>query len=229
MKPDLCPVCQSRSTVEWYAQDADVTKLSFNYTFTPESRKTFRVVRCRSCTHAFCSPIPKNIYKNYEDVVDEEYLRHKKTRELTAEAVLKVIKNYMPSGTLLDVGCATGDFLSQAKNVDYSAEGLELSRWSSEIARKRGFKIYRETLQSLSGRYPKRYDIVTLWGVIEHFADPGQEMAYINKLLKRGGLVALWTGDVNSIVSRLFGRRWWYWQGQHIQYFARSSLKVQPH
>jgi hypothetical protein len=81
-------------------------------------------------------------------------------------------------------------------------------------------------LKLLAGQYPKRYDIVTLWGVIEHFENPGQEMVYINKLLKRGGLVALWTGDVDSIVSRLFGRRWWYWQGQHIQYFTRSSLNL---
>src|SRR6266566_1810902 len=107
MKSDICPVCKSRNTVEWYAQDADVTKLSFNYVFTPESRKTLRVVRCRKCYHVFCSPLPKNIYRNYEDVVDEEYLRHRKTRELTAEAVLKVIKKYMLSGKLLDVGCAT--------------------------------------------------------------------------------------------------------------------------
>src|SRR6266704_338973 len=145
MKPDECPVCKSRSTFEWYAEDLDIKKLSFNYVFTPESRKTFRVVRCRSCTHVFCSPVPKNIYKNYEDVVDEEYLRHRITRELTARAVLNVIKKYVPSGKLLDVGCATGDFLSQAKKLGYAAEGLELSRWSSEIAKKRGLKIYRET------------------------------------------------------------------------------------
>jgi SAM-dependent methyltransferase len=132
----------------------------------------------------------------------------------------------MPSGKLLDVGCATGDFLSQAKNLGHAAEGLELSRWSSDIARKRRLRIYLETLQSLSSRFPKQYDIVTLWCVIEHFEHPGQEMAYINKLLKRGGHVALWTGDVDSIVSRLFGRRWWYWQGQHIQYFTRSSLNL---
>ncbi len=35
----------------------------------------------------------------------------------------------------------------------------------------------------------------------------------------------LWTGDVDSVTSRMLGRKWWYWQGQHIQYFTHASLK----
>ena len=226
MKSDACPVCGSRNTVEMYPEDIDIKKLTFTYEFSPESQKTFRVVRCKKCTHVFCAPLPKDIYKNYEDVVDEEYLRHAKTRELSSESLLKVIKRFVLGGKLLDVGCATGDFLHVAKKFGYTVEGLELSKWSSKVAQDRGLKIYRTSLKKLSAKNVQRYDVITLWGVIEHFENPQEEMIYLNRLLKPGGYLILWTGDVDGIMSRLLKRKWWYWQGQHIQYFTHKSLNL---
>lgn len=221
---DKCPICKSRNTFELHPANIDLHKLTFTYEFTPESQKTFRVVRCSNCTHVFCSPLPKNIYKNYEDVVDKEYLRQSKTRKLSSRSVLNIISHYFPSGRLLDIGCATGDFLTVAKDFGYSVEGLELSKWSSDIVKSKGIKIHKEILKSLSSRLPGKFDVITMWGVIEHFQEPLSEMVYINKLLKPGGILAVWTGDVDGIMSRILGRRWWYWQGQHIQYFTNSSL-----
>jgi len=221
---DKCPICRSRDTVELYPENIDLHKLTFTYEFSPESQKTFRVVRCRDCTHAFCSPLPKNIYKEYEDVADKEYLRQSQTRKLSSQSVLNIISRYSPSGKMLDVGCATGDFLKIAKDFGYLVEGLELSKWSSEIVRNKGIKVHRELLRTLSSRLPQKFDVITMWGVIEHFQNPRNEMIYVNKLLKPGGILAVWTGDVDGIMSRILGRRWWYWQGQHIQYFTSSSL-----
>ena len=152
MRKDQCPVCKSKKTFKLYEENIDLDKLTFTYEFSPQSQKTFRVVRCIKCSHVFCSPLPKNIYKNYEDVIDKEYLRHFKTRELSAKAVVKVIKTLVPSGKLLDVGCATGDFLKIAKESGYTVEGLELSRWSSDIATKKGLKVYRTSLKSLANK-----------------------------------------------------------------------------
>lgn len=221
---DKCPVCSSTKTLDWYSADIDFTQLTFTYEFSPVSQKTFRVVRCKNCTHVFCSPLPKDVYKNYEDVIDNEYLRHAQTRILTSSTVLESLKQYVSKGRLLDIGCATGDFLTEAKKQGYLVEGLELSHWSAEIARKKGLKIFESRIASLEQKLSSRYDIITLWGVIEHFEDPLREMRYINKFLKPGGIIAVWTGDVDGIMSRILRRRWWYWQGQHIQYFSHESL-----
>jgi SAM-dependent methyltransferase len=182
-------------------------------------------MRCHVCSHAYCCPIPEHIGDNYRDVVDEEYLKHATSRKLAAEAVIAVIYRLVQSGRLLDVGCATGDLLEAARDRQYLAEGLELSEWSSQIAAGKGFIIYKEYLASLAERLPNHFDVITLMGVIEHFAEPAEEMNSICKLLKPNGIVVIWTGDVNSITSRALGRKWWYWQGQHIQYFTHASLK----
>jgi len=224
MKLDICPVCGSTKTNQLYAPDIDLKKLSFTYIKTPNSGKTFRSVRCLNCTHVFCSPIPKNIYKKYEDVVDKQYLRYTKSIKESAKVILPMIKKFIPEGKILDVGCATGEFLNVAREFGYVVEGLELSKWSSDIARSKGIKIYRSLLKSIASKNSKKYDVITLFGVIEHFEKPGEEMAYISKLLKPGGLLIVWTGDINSISSKLLKHNWWYWQGQHIQYFSSKSL-----
>ena len=174
----------------------------------------------------YCDPVPQDIGVNYKDVVDQEYLRHQNSRELASEAVLKVLKKIKPTGKVLDIGCATGDFLEVARKNGYDAEGVEPSAWSAAIARGRGFKIHEELLEDFAGKHAGEYDIVTLWGVIEHFANPTAEIERIKSILKPGGILALWTGDVDSSLSRLLGRKWWYWQGQHIQYFTHASMKT---
>jgi SAM-dependent methyltransferase len=220
-------VCGAVDVRPWYAGDIiDPADVSFTYTFRPGDRRVFPVMRCGACTHAFCSPVPSDIAKHYRDVVDQEYLRHEASRMLAAEAVLRPLSVKRPGARLLDVGCATGDLLMVASGLGFAGEGLELSDWSSRIARSRGLAIHQEPLESLARRVPGTFDVITLLGVIEHFASPRAEVAHIARLLAPGGVLVIWTGDVDSVVSRLLGRQWWYWQGQHIQYFTRRSLQT---
>lgn len=222
-----CPVCRSNDVRVWYhSQISDVNEVSFSYTFQPRHMRTFQVVRCMACTHAYCSPLPDEIAAHYEDVVDDEYLRHRNSRLLSSREVIRSILKRGGSGRLLDIGCATGDFLDAARESGFDTEGLELSSWSSKIAREKGLIVHQERLEAFTSRNEGRFDVITLIGVIEHFSEPAAEMERIRRLLRPGGMVVLWTGDVDSITSRLTGRRWWYWQGQHIQYFTRRSLEL---
>jgi len=220
-----CVVCNSPDLVE--IRPAEVERLeevSFSYSFSPAHTKTFRVVRCETCTHVFCTPLPERVTESYHEVVDEEYLKHADSRRLASEAVLQTIRTHTAGRHLLDVGCATGDFLEAGRAAGFEVEGLELSDWSCAIARERGLRVHQEPLAKFAAHEDACFDVVSLIGVIEHFPDPRAEMANIAKLLRVGGLVVAWTGDVDSWLARLLGRRWWYWQGQHIQYFTHRSL-----
>jgi SAM-dependent methyltransferase len=222
-----CPICDSSDLREvWPAEIERLDEVSFSYSFSPEHTKTFRVVRCSGCTHRFCAPLPERLVERYHDVVDDEYLKHAESRRLAAEAVLETVKKHVAGRRLLDVGCATGDFLVAGRAAGFEVEGLELSTWSCAVARERGLTVHQETLSRLAEERGPQFDVISLIGVIEHFPEPRAEMANIARLLRPSGIVVMWTGDVSSWLARALGRRWWYWQGQHIQYFTQKSLSV---
>lgn len=218
-----CPVCGSSETPSLYPDTLGGQLPVFGYDFSHEHTRTYQIVWCRACAHAFSSPRPAELWRCYQDVEDAAYLARQPDRLASAGKALARLRRHVPDGRLLDVGCATGDFLSVAQ-AHYHVEGLELSRWASAIARRRGLTVHQCGLQDLVGRCT--YDVLTLWGVIEHFEHPGQELVRMSQLLRPGGIVALWTGDVTSIPSRLLKRRWWYIQGQHLQLFSRRSLRA---
>ena len=216
-----CPVCGSNHFRVLYPDTLDVDLPRFGYDFSPEHNRTYRIVQCMGCTHGYASPLPEKLWEKYEDVEDPVYLSNSKQRMITATQVLKRIRRYLSIGRLLDIGCGTGDFMLSARQY-YDVEGVELSHWSANIARDKGLKVFSCRLQELvTSEY---YDIVTLWGVIEHFENPKFEIEHICRLIKPGGLVCLWTGDIDSFPSRLLKKKWWWVQGQHIQMFSRKSL-----
>lgn len=216
-----CPICGSRDQKVLYDDTLGDDLPAFDYAFSPAHNRTYRIVQCRTCSHAFSIVPHKDLWENYQSVIDNEYLKRQNERLMTSRNVVEILKRYAPRGKLLDVGCATGDFLTVAREV-YDVEGLELSAWSAAIAKERGLTIHTCTMGEMQAEGV--YDIVTLWGVIEHLESPKAEAANIGRLLKPGGIVALWTGDITSLPARILGKKWWYIQGQHIQYFSRQSL-----
>jgi len=169
----------------------------------------------------YCSPLPKQLFEQYVDVEDIEYLRNEAQRLATAAKVIDTLQKYRKTGRLLDVGCSTGDFLRVASR-HYDVEGIELSKWAAGIARERGLEIHECCLSDLRSTQP--YDVVTLWGVIEHLENPKNEINHIFRLMNHDGILCIWTGNVDSLTARLLGKKWWYFMGQHIQYFSETTL-----
>ena len=218
-----CPVCSSRNLVTLYPDTLGENLPAFGYRFSPEHGLTYEILRCRDCTHAFSACPRTDIWKGYEDVGDPSYLDRTEERQLTFPQVVDELARFQPGGRLLDVGCATGDFVEIA-GKRYRAEGLEPSQWAADIARGRGLVVHSLRLGDLAE--DPGYDVITLWGVIEHFESPREELRHIRQLLNPGGIVAVWTGDRCSWLARLLGRKWWYMQGQHLHFFSRRSLDL---
>jgi len=97
-------------------------------------------------------------------------------------------------GELLDVGCAEGYFLYLAQKAGYQVTGLDFNPVSLEIARKllEVSTVYQYSVEELGDRFPGRqFDVVTVFEVLEHLADPSQTVRSIHKLLKPGGKLFL--------------------------------------
>jgi SAM-dependent methyltransferase len=221
---DICPVCAGTETFERYPDELGGLDPTVDYRFTPQTRKTYRIAECLECSHQFVSPLP-SVSHLYETNVDHTYLQSLHQRHKSASAWLQIVRMYSPNiqphNSLLDVGCATGVFLDCASH-HMRVEGIELSNWASNIASQR-HRVHQKQLEELD--FSQKFNIVTLWGVIEHLEHPRNEIRAINKHLVNGGLLFVYTGDRSAILPRILRKRWWWYQGMHIQYFTKSSLQ----
>lgn len=181
---------------------------------------------CDHCGLLFQWPMPdpEVLDRAYGEVVDPLYMAERDNRILTFRRAIGALG--APMGRrLLDVGAYCGYFLEVARERGFLAEGLELSRWAAEHARAQGFTVHCETLEhrALSGA---RYDVLTMWDVIEHLPDPREELAAAHRLVAPGGRLFLSTIDTGSLVARLLGSRWPWLMDMHLVYFDRPTISA---
>lgn len=217
-----CPICGSESYITIYPDTLGEGYPVFGYQSTPDQMKAYRVVRCTNCGHGYASPRPLNMYEKYEDVIDSEYLKTSPVRTLTSIKVVNRIKKIKPTGNLLDVGCSTGDFLDVCDG--FIPQGIELSEWAATIAKQKGLDVYKYGINDI--HMLGKYDVITMFGVIEHLENPLNDLQCLSNALNDDGIICIWTGNLDGFASRILKQKWYYIQGQHIQYFTDHSLDV---
>jgi 2-polyprenyl-3-methyl-5-hydroxy-6-metoxy-1,4-benzoquinol methylase len=196
------------------------------------------IVQCQECGLVYTNPRldRRDIVGTYEAVEDPLYLEERGGRVLTFERHLKPLERITgpPGGRpLLDVGCYTGIFVEIAARHGWDAWGVEPSRWAVEQARARGLRVMQGTLDTAD--LPEaHFDVVTMWDVIEHLADPCGALKQVHRLLRSpepaegrpGGLVVVHTIDIESPFARLMGARWPWLMEMHVYYFSRRTLRA---
>ena len=159
-------------------------------------------------------------YADYEG--DEELGRR------TWRARLRALELYMPPrGRALDVGCASGLFLQELARRGWSVDGVEPSQTMRERAEQRlgRERVHAVRLDQLELE-PEAYDLITLWDVIEHLAQPLEDLRRLRLALRPQGRLVLLTQDVCSPLARLIGRRWHHYKhDEHLHHFSPATLR----
>jgi 2-polyprenyl-3-methyl-5-hydroxy-6-metoxy-1,4-benzoquinol methylase len=126
---------------------------------------------------------------------------------------------------LLDLGCGTGVFLDEARSAGFDVEGVEVSAYAADQARARGLVVHGAPLDTIDFASAD-FDVVTLWDVIEHVPDPMATLEQAAAALRRGGVLALSTGDVTSLCARLSGAHWHLFTlPEHLCFFSPRALR----
>jgi SAM-dependent methyltransferase len=119
------------------------------------------------------------------------------------EANLSSLVTACPRRSLLDVGCGTGSFLIEAEKRGWHVAGLELSPSLAAYARRHyGFRVEEASIETLTNFPSESFDVISLFGVIEHLAYPRRAIEECARLLRADGTLVLQTPSEDGLIRR---------------------------
>jgi SAM-dependent methyltransferase len=138
-----------------------------------------------------------------------------------------LIPRFVPEGRLLELGCGTGETLKRLRDLGWrNLYGVEISDSAARIARRSGFTVKTETIETALEGYPDGwFDAIVAEMVLEHLTDPFRSVAQIARKLKPGGEFLFSTVIRDSIDGRVFGRYGvCYDFPRHMVFFRKRDL-----
>ena len=189
--------------------------------------KDLRVLRCNNCSLVFLSSfehINNDFYKNGKMHTPafnpQNWLNASKKDD---ERRFNFLKNKINDKKVLDFGCGAGGFVMLAKDVA-DVEGVEAQETLTDFFKKNNITVYR-SLDSVE----KKYDVITMFHVLEHLKDPETVVSNLMDHLKDGGELIIEVPNEDDALLSLYKCRafadFTHW-GCHLFCFNRKTLKI---
>ena len=182
------------------------------------TEQPFIVVECSACSLVYLGnpPAVETLYDGYYSTAEPspaEYRAdsgHSRLRELHAINSQRVarIQQLRQTGSMLDIGCGRGQFLKIANDHGFQTYGIDVSEKAVSYARQEfGVRAGVRPLEELAAS-GEQFDVVTLWHVLEHFADPYAALRQVKQLLKSGGICLIEVPNLHSLKFILSATKW---------------------
>lgn len=156
-------------------------------------------------------------YADYERSGDELRVEFRR--------ILDAVRKHARSGKLIELGCAYGFFLEEARE-HFAICGVEISDHARDVCLAKGLDVVREaTPEFLDSRGP--FDVAVMLDVLEHMQDPGAVLDALYDAMSPGAQLVVTTGDFGSLLARVMGR---YWRlmtpPQHLWFFSPKTVSA---
>lgn len=200
-----CPVCGQVQT--------SVKQRFLSPQWTTER---FSVRGCPDCGLLFTHPQPSaqlltRLYQSpaYQQCLGGE--EHAAALLSQAQTYCQGVRQVMPAGTILEVGCGGGFFLQAAREAGYRIFGVEADQArAGQAAQRSGAQVIANDFMQVDFRHC-RVDAVVMWDVFEHLAAPDMVLEHIRRMLRPGGYFMTVVPDAGSPEIRHFGAHWVGW------------------
>ena len=224
MKIVSCPVCKEQS---------DAAHINVFNTRSSD-QKIFTIKKCPHCNtlYTFFSE-DIDMAQYYDDgdykIIDTGETIFFKIQKIEYTNVIKKIKRIYPQKdySLLDFGCGKGIFLLLAKKQHWEIAGVETSVNRSAYASKiLGIQV-NTAFYTEGSIFNKKFDILTLFHVIEHVTDSMELLKNLAKdNLKENGLLVLEVPNIKSWQFQWSKERWLHLDvPRHLAHFDSDTIK----
>lgn len=134
--------------------------------------------------------------------------------------------NLTKGNKLLDVGCGSGQFLYEMKELEMNVQGVEPGDFNEEENKKYSLNIKKSNL--IDAKYKKEsFDFITINHVLEHLDNPNETLNEINKILKKDGKLILAIPNTNSLAYWIFKKNWYQLDvPRHIINYSNKNIKL---
>jgi 2-polyprenyl-3-methyl-5-hydroxy-6-metoxy-1,4-benzoquinol methylase len=223
---EQCPLCQSISLLPFLkVRDFSVSGEAFN------------ISQCKDCGLRFTNPRPgpeeiEQYYRftDYVSHTDEEATGlinqlYRRVRRITLKQKQRWVEHLLPNrGSLLDIGCGTGDFAGHMQQKGWKVDAVEPDEFAAGKARtKHGLIVFGEDhLQTTD----QAYDAVTLWHVLEHVHALDERVHQFTRLVKRGGYLLIAVPNAEANDAAHYREFWAAWDvPRHLYHFRSKVLR----
>ena len=177
------------------------------------------------------TPSPKNLDKYYQTT---NYISHtdnaknifekiyQLVKKYTLRKKIKLINQFSKNGkSILDIGCGTGEFLALAKKENWHTFGVE----PNENAREKTALKNIHVTSSLEKVGQQKFNVISLWHVLEHLPDLQNQIKKITALLKDEGTLLIAVPNYKSYDAKHYKENWAaYDTPRHLWHFSQNSI-----
>jgi 2-polyprenyl-3-methyl-5-hydroxy-6-metoxy-1,4-benzoquinol methylase len=187
--------------------------------------KTINKTQIYECTKCQIAIIPKNTNLNIKKIYDfDKYDQQKKRYEKRFKNLINILTKYKKGGDVLDIGAGFGLLSSIIeKNNNFHPEAIEPFSKPRYLL---NTKIYKMTLEKFFKVNKKKYDVIILMDIIEHFKNPKKILSALSKILNRNGIVVIQTPNYISLMSKIVKNWSWWMTEDHKLIFSMKSIKT---
>ncbi|MGI9530587.1 class I SAM-dependent methyltransferase [Lutimonas sp.] len=204
------------------------------------SRETFSLVKDNTTGLLVTSPRPslENLSSYYES---EDYISHTDSSRSLMDKVYQMIKGYsikkklkminklaVTKGHLLDIGCGTGDLLAACENDGWKIDGVEPSEKARALASEKiaTTECLEESLEAILEKKQNKYDVITMFHVLEHVPNLTQYVDSLHQLLTEDGCLIVAVPNYKSYDADHYKQFWAaYDVPRHLWHFSQESIQ----
>lgn len=196
-----CPLCAEDSCS--YFRIGDVNRNT--------TTETFDYRRCPSCGLIFQFPVPRDMGNYYR----EDYYPVPATLgDLAAAAEgerfkMEFLNRYVSGGRLLEIGPANGNFAFLAKQAGFDVETIEMDERCCRFIRETiGVAAHRSDDPCAAVKDLGFFDVIAMWHVIEHLANPWDTLEAVSNRIRAGGILIIASPNPDSFQFGVLRRYW---------------------
>lgn len=194
--------------------------------------KDIKIYQCKTCELVFLSSfdhIREDFYEKsgmHEEALDVKAWLLNSARDDARR--FEYLKELLPSCSLLDFGCGAGGFLIQAQKLADPAHGIEPESRLFDHFQSQNLTVY-PGLPSPSQDNTGRYDIITMFHVMEHLSDPKTVLEGLAHLLSDRGQIIIEVPSADDALLTLYDSKpfseFTYWSC-HLFLFTMKNLEM---